>query len=97
MWFEDLRPWRYLSVKTPWPLLAVGWLERGKAYAIGKPDADTFAALSILYQRDQPTGLCRYDTSGFFAGGSHRVDDVVRTGRPDHVRHRWRRSAPTVQ
>jgi hypothetical protein len=73
-WFEDLQPWTYFSVEADRPLLAVGWLERGRPYATGDTDEDTRAALRILYCHDASRMQPKYATACVYFGGSHPCD-----------------------
>ncbi|MGN6625324.1 MAG: hypothetical protein ACTHLN_01780 [Tepidisphaeraceae bacterium] len=81
-WYEDLQPWTYLPLEADRPLVAVGWLERGRSYATGEADEELRAALRILYSRDESRMQLKYDTSSFFSGGSHPCDfcDKERNG-----------------
>ena len=70
-WFEDLQPWTYLPLETDRPLVAVGWLERGRSYTTGEADEELQAALRIPYSRDESRMQLKYDTSCIYFGGSH--------------------------
>ncbi len=52
MWFADLSPCTYFRVDVP--LVAVGWLERGKPYTIGNVDRAIHDALVEMRKHPLP-------------------------------------------